>query len=130
MALPNSYGYNPKPRVVARAYALIRADLQAKGRAPTIRALAQRMDTSPARVAACINVLISEGKLVRGKFGAVCALGLPPTTHPSLDQQAKDWLADAPHGVIVWLQSRHGNGYYGFEVWTPDAGHIVTILET
>lgn len=46
----------------------------------------------------------------------------------SLDRLALQYLASVEHAFITWFQ-KPGGGCYGFRVWTPLRGHIVTVLE-
>lgn len=133
MALPKDYGQKPTKAELERVYTLICRALLLQGRAPSYRVLAKQASMSLAHLAASVNVLIYQGRLVRGKQKAASALGLPQsrTLHakPSLDQQAMELLSSTPNTTLVWLQNKTQTGYYGFEVWTPELGHVVTVLE-
>ncbi len=51
-----------------------------------------------------------------------------PVLDAQLEEAALEILNEQPQAVIVWV-ARRGGGWYGYEVWTPEGGHVVTVLE-
>lgn len=47
----------------------------------------------------------------------------------TLEHLALVYLATVEHALICWIQKAEGKGYCGFRVWSPDQGHVVTVLE-